>query len=250
MTTKMYLLVDFINPQGNIALSERLDKIEHNLNQIEPLKQNIKQMKATNKNAISCMTVFGRWIIIYQSNLTNDEDTMMHFIDFRVDIEPIDKNKIFSEKAIQGIKTIQRKYLEVFSDNLNTVELSFAEPFEKVLKPNLFICDDNEFVLRKAKELGALPVIEILKEGDRAKVVLLDDKVVIDGKTITNIYALMHFGGHSEEQKNENGFAYLKLFDLLENFENLDDFQKIVEVAGGEFDRAFFINKFNISSLN
>ena len=246
----MYQLIDFINPQGNIAFTDRIDKIQLNLKQVEPLKQNIQQQKLTNKNAVSCITVLGRWIVIYQSNLTNDNDTIMHFIDFRIDIAPIANDNIFSEKTIQGIRTIQSEYDKVYNDKLDTVELTFAEPLEKVLKPNLFICDNNDFVLLKAKELGALPIIETLKVGDRVKVAFVDEKVIIDDKTITNVYALIHFGGHSEERKNENGFAYIKILDLLNNLQNIDDFQKAVEGAGGKFDRAFFIDKFTVDRLN
>lgn len=246
----MYQLIDFINPQGSIAFTDRIDKIQLNLKQVEPLKRNIEQQRLTNKNAISCITVIGRWIVIYQSNLTNDDDTIMHFIDCRIDIEPIANGNIFSEKTIQGIKTIKSEYDKVYNDNLDTVELTFAEPFEKILRPNLFFCDNNEIVLQKARQLGTFPIIETLKEGDRVKVTIVDEKVIVDNNRILNVYALIHFGGHSEERKDENGFAYVKIFDLLNNPQNIDDFQKAIEGAGGKFERAFFMEKFAIDRLN
>lgn len=250
MATKWYLLIDFVNPDGNIASTTRLDKINHNIEQIEPLKKNINQQKLTNKNGVSIITVFGRWILIYQSNVTADKNTVMYFIDFRIDITPIANGNVFSEKTIQGIKQTQSKYDKEYSSSLDTVELTYAEPFEKVLKPNLFFCDNDHLVLDKAKQLGALPIIETLKEGDRVKVALVDDKVTFDDKKIVNVYALIHFGGHSEEKKHENGFAYLKLFDLLNNLDIIDDFQKAIEGAGGKFDRAVFIERFTKERLN
>lgn len=174
----------------------------------------------------------------------------MHFVDFRINIDSYESNKIFSENVINGIKQIQSQYDKVYNNKLDTVELTFAEPFEKILKPNLFICDNDNLVLDKAKQLGVLPIIEKLKDADRIKVVLVDDKVIFDGKTITNVYALLHFAGYSEERKNENGFAYLKLFDLLNNLDKIDDFQKAVEGAGGKFDRGFFMERFTNKRLN
>lgn len=246
----MYQLIDFINPQGNIAFTNRIDKIQLNIKQVGHLIQNIDQQKSTNKNAVSCVTVLGRWIVIYQSNLINHDDTIMYFIDFRIDVELIEKENLFSKKTIQGIKTIQSEYDKIYSTKLDTVELTFAEPLERVLKPNLFICDNNDLVLQKAKELGTLPIIETLMEGDRVKVALVDERVIIDNKTITNVYALIHFGGSSEERINENGFSYIKIFDLLNNVQNIDDFQKAIEGAGGKFDRVFFMDKFTIDRLN
>ena len=246
----MYQLIDFLNPQGTIALTDKIDKINYNLSQVEPLKQNIELQKASNKNSVTCMTVLGRWIIVYKSNLLNDADTIMYFIDFRTDTESFIKNDVFSKDTILGIEKIQNQYDIVFNEKLDTVQLSFAEPFEKILQPNLFICDNDEIVIETAKRLGAFPIIEKLKNGDKIKVVLIDDKIILEGITFTNIYALIHFGGHDENQKNDNGFAYIKLFDLPNNLDKIDDFQKAIEGTGGKFERGFFMDRFTTDRLN
>jgi len=247
---KTQLLIDYLSPDENIGITEQLDKIKHNINQVEVLKKNIAEQKKNNKNSVSFITVLGRWIIFFHSNLTDDKNTSMHFFEYSLDTKILKKADIFSDKVLAGIEQTQLKYYEVFNDKLDTFELSFAEPFEKVLKPNLFLCDIDDLVLHKAKELGVLPMIEKLKKGDRVKVVLIDEKITIDNNIITNIYALIHFGGHSDEQKNENGFAYIKLFDLINNIDKIVDFQKAIEGTGGKFNRASFMERFTKDKLN
>ena len=246
----MYQLIDFLNPTADIGIAERIDKINHNISQVEVLKQNIEQQKANNKNAVICMTVLGRWIVVYKSNLTNDDDTIMYFLDFRIEAELFLQQDIFSEKIISGIKQIQTEYDKVYNDSIDNFELTFAEPFEKILKPNLFVCDNDNIVLDTAKRLGALPIIKNLKEGNTVKVTLIDEKIKLEDKSILNIYALIHFGGHGEESRNENGFAYIKLFDLINNLDKINDFQKFIEGAGGKFDRIFFTERFTNERLN
>ena len=78
----MFLLIDFMNPQGSRGFTSRLDKIKKNLDLIEPLKSSVEQKKQSRKDAFSIMTVVGRWLVVYQANIANDEDTLMHFIEF------------------------------------------------------------------------------------------------------------------------------------------------------------------------
>jgi hypothetical protein len=146
--------------------------------------------------------------------------------------------------------TLQTRYDSVFTEKLDIVELTLAEPFEKVIKTNLFACDNDEIVLSKAKSLGVLPMIESLKDGDKVKVVLVDERLKVDNDNVTNIYALIHFGGHSEERESDNGFAYIKIYDLLNNFDRVKDFEIAIENAGGKFDRAFFMERFDKHKLN
>jgi hypothetical protein len=246
----MFLLIDFMNPQGSRAFTSRLDKINKNVELIQPLKSSIEQQKKSRKEAFSSITVYGRWLVIYQANVANDEDTIMHFIDFRVDLTGLGENEIFSKKTLENLMILQTRYDTVFTDKMDTVELTLAEPFEKVVKGNLFACDNDEIVLNKAKSLGVLPIIENLKDGDKVKVVLADERLTVDNENITNVYALIHFGGHSEERKHDNGFAYIKIFDLLNNFDRVKDFEAAIENAGGKFDRAFFMERFDKHKLN
>jgi hypothetical protein len=175
----------------------------------------------------------------------------MYFIDFNVDTGNLADLNIFSENVLLTISRMQNEYFDkVYNETHNNVELIFAEPYEKVVLPNLFSCDSDEKVLAKAKELGALPIISTLKEGDRVKVALVDEKITSEDKIITNVYALIHFGGHEEERKHDNGFAYIKLFDLMNNLDRVIDFQNAIEGAGGKFDRVFFIEKFTNGRLN
>ena len=246
----MFLLIDFINPQGSRAFTTRLDKIEKNIDLIEPLKLNIEQQKQTRKEAFSSITVFGRWLVVYQANLASDEDTIMHFIDFRIDLTSNGKEEIFSANTLQNLITLQTRYDTVFTDKMDTVELTLAEPFETVVRGNIFACDQDEIVIAKAKELGVFPMIENLVGNDKVKVTIADEKHTVDNETLTNVYAVIHFGGHSEERKHDNGFAYLKIYDLLNNIDKIDAFQNAIEEVGGKFDRAFFMERFDKRKLN
>lgn len=246
----MFLLIDFMNPQGSRGFTSRLDKIKKNLDLIEPLKSSIEQKKQSRKDAFSIMTVVGRWLVVYQANVANDNDTMMHFIDFRVDLTNREEDDIFSENTVQNLIALQEKYDTVYNEKMNTVELTLAEPFETVIRGNIFACDNDEIVIAKAKELGVFPMLENLVGNDRVKVTIADERQTIDKETVTNIYALIHFGGHSEERKHDNGFAYLKIFDLINNLDKIDAFQDAIEEAGGKFDRAFFMERFDKHKLN
>ena len=73
---------------------------------------------------------------------------------------------------------------------------------------------------------------------------MVDEKINSDESIIINIYAIIHFGGEN------NGFAYIKLFDLKNNLDKIDDFQKAIEGTGGKFDRSFFMEKFTKDKLN
>jgi hypothetical protein len=246
----MFLLIDFINPQGTRAFTSKLDKIKNNVDLIEQLKVSVEQQKQTRKEAFSSITVFGRWLVVYQANVSDDEDTIMHFIDFRIDLTNDGLGGIFSEKTLQNLIALQTRYDSVYKDKMDKVELTLAEPFETVVKSNLFACDDDDIVISKAKELGVFPMLENLVGNDKVKITIADEKQTVDNEIITNIYALMHFGGHGEERKHDNGFAYIKIYDLLNNFDKINDFQNAIETAGGKFDRAFFMERFDKHKLN
>ena len=49
----MFLLIDFMNPQGSRGFTSRLDKIKKNLDLIEPLKSSVEQKKQSRKDAVT-----------------------------------------------------------------------------------------------------------------------------------------------------------------------------------------------------
>jgi len=246
---KMIQRVDFINPTKNFALTENIDKITWNINQFDHIKENINQQKLNNKTGVTCIAVVGKWICVYQSKVKDDEGTRMTFFDFRVDIESLEM-AIFSPKTTDGIKKLQREIDKVFNSNYDNVDLTLAEVYEEIVEENLFVCTDDNIVLAKAKALGALPIIESLREGDKVKVSLVDERIKVENRQIVNAYALIHFGGHGPEKHHENGFTYLKIYDVLNNLDKVDTFSKAIENAGGKFSRAFFMEKFTTDKLN
>jgi len=245
----MYLLIDFINSEGTIAYTERPDKIKKNIELIEPIKRQIEQQKKANKDTMIIVTDLGRWILIFQSNIKDDENTMMQFLDFRTDIDAFAKNKIYKTNIIQNIKTIQNQY-GIDYNSIDIVELTYAEPYENVVKLNFFICTQDDIILSKAKELGILPMIETLKEKDKTKIAFADEKIKVSEKTITNIFVFVNFGQHNKDPK-DNGFTYLKIFDFANNYNLINDLQKTVEhLTGGQIDNAFFMERFSLKDYN
>ncbi|MBK8243335.1 MAG: hypothetical protein IPK88_07915 [Saprospiraceae bacterium] len=61
---------------------------------------------------------------------------------------------------------------------------------------------------------------------------------------------MIHFGEYSKIEDYENGFTYIKLYDLYQNPDTIEDFLKAVEWAGGTFVRGLFIKKLTKESLN
>lgn len=246
----MFQLIDFLNPQGTIGITENLYKIEFNLGHAEVLKKEIENRKQDYKNSVSIVVPLGRWILIYQNNLLEENSAIMYFVDFRVDADNFLRSNIFTFNIVNGIKQIQSEFDSKYNDSFDTVELTFAEPHEFVLKPNLFICRDDDKVLQIADKLGAFPAIQNLKPGDRVKVNMVDEKVIIDDRPTVHVYALIHFGGHNEENNIENGFTYIKLYDLLRNPDRIDDFLFAVKGTGVDFETGLLIEKFTKERLN
>lgn len=246
----MYLFTDFINPQGLISIVSTLDKIQRNIELIPILKESINKQKQTSKKAFSSLTVSGRWLVVYQANVHDDDDTMMHFIDFRMDLDFYKNEELFSQNTLNNLITLQSRYDSIFSQKMDTVELTLAEIYEKVIKDNLFACDNDDIVFAKAKDLGALPMIENLHGNEKVRVAIVDEKQEVDDSIITNVYAIIHFDGHGEGREKDNGFVYIKIYDLLNNFNLVQDFQDAVENAGGKFDRAFFMERFDKYKMN
>lgn len=243
MNIQRFFRVDFINKQGLWGLATNKDKIVSNYNQIPEFREKIEQGNKKGSD-FSIMTVFGRWIIIYQSNGRDDNDTIMQLIDFRINMMGNENEEVFSANTLKNIQNLQERYDKVFEEKNDTIELSYAEAFEQMIKPNFFACESDDLVLQKARDMGVLPAIGRDPGNGRIKVVLADEKTFCNDEPLTHIYAFMHFTG------NDGGFAYLKIYDLMRNPGLIDDMQKGIEEAGGKFDRAYLMERFDTAKLN
>lgn len=145
------------------------------------------------------------------------------------------------------MKVLQFRYDGVYEDAMDIYDLTYWQTGEKVLKGNLVACDVDVQVLGKAKDLGALPMIQTLNPPDKIKMTLVDEKIKDGNSLMVNAYALIHFGATPTES---NGFAYLKLYDLLNNFDLIDEFVKTLESLGVKFNRAILMEKFTPERLN
>ena len=250
MNQKIYLLIDYLNPEGNFAITESIDKINYNISINEVFKKDIEYQMSNNKIGVTSLTNYGRWIVIYQADLINKEEVNMYILDFQIDLELLEKNKIFSKSIINAIWDLQQNAFKRFSKENDIVALSFAETYEKILKPNFFFCDNDKTVLENAERLGVLLIIKSYNEGERVKVAIIDEKIEIDGKKITNVYAFIHFVGHIKEKEHENGYVYVRIFDLLSNLYLIEDLEKTILGAGGKFDKTYFMERFTKERFN
>lgn len=242
----LYLLIDFINPGKTFGMTTDLEKIKFNVVQIPGVAESIENKMKSASEAISVITVCGRWIVVYQANVGSEEDTILYFVDFRIEVEPFE-GQVFSQKAIAGIKQLQQRYDNAFKPAMDTVELSFAEVHENVIKPNLFACGVDEIVLKKAKELSVLPTIQPSVDDGRVRVTLSDDWEEKDGEMLLHIYALIRFSKTDEE---ESGYGYIRAYDVQNNRDLIDDFWEAVQKAGGDFERSYLIERFTNAKLN
>ena len=240
----MNLSIDFINTDGQYAITEQQYKIDWNIQQILVFLEEYNKRKTNNTRIGTMIANVGRWITILQSNLTDADSLLLHFIDFRIDVDSLERNNHFSVGVINAIKQFQKDYDKNFNQNSDTVELTYAEPFEKVVKENIFVCDDDKEVLKKANTLGVLLEVKSLDDNEKVKIVFVDERISLNDKPVLNIYGMVQFGGHPSEQACENGFAYFKLFDIENNFEKLVDFISITEKAIGKIDRAYLSERF------
>jgi hypothetical protein len=238
----MNLLIDFINKEGTKGYTTRPDKIYHNLCLMGILEQYITELQKRKETTFSFMTFFGRWIIIYQGGDINIDDAVMHIVDFRIDLKTEYNAAIFSQDIMDGFVDIQTSYTKVFTADADFIDLSYAEPYEKVVKPNLFVCESNEMVFEKAASLGILQAVEDLSKDNDVKVLIAQEKVTVENSNVINMYAIINFEGSE--------FIYLKLYDLHNNLERLDDFQTSIEQTGVKFDRSFALKYFTKEVLN
>lgn len=244
----MHLRIDTINPTKTRGLTTDLRKIDLNLKLLPAIEKSIAKLKESSKEAFTTLSVYGRWLVVYQANVSDEEDTMMHFIDFRIELDDVENLQIFSEKTLDALISLQDKYDQVYSDSMNTVELSFAEPEEKILENNFFACEEDPVVLAIAKKLGAEPMLHSTLQKEGVRIVIADEQKMVDGNEITNAYALIHF--IDADDSSENGYAYFKIYDIKDNSHLIGDFVDTLQKIGGEFDRAFFMKRFDISQLN
>jgi hypothetical protein len=238
----MNLLIDFINKEETKSYTTRPDKIYYNFGLTGVLDQYVTELQKRKETTISLITLFGRWIIIFQGGDINIDDSVMHIIDFRIDLKTEYRAGFFSQDIIDAFTDIQTSYSKVFSEDSDFVKCTYAEPYEKDLKPNLFLCEDNEMVFQKAETLGILSTVENLSNDDEVKVLIAEEKVTVENNNVVNLYAIINFGG--------SNFGYLKIYDLHNNLERLDDFQTSIEQTGVKFDRSFILKYFTKEVLN
>lgn len=243
-----YFLADYIHPQKLMGFTSDIEKVNSNLNLIKPFADNIAAKKQAGEGKpFTLMTVCGRWIVVYSTNGLNEEDTTLYFTDFRVELDNSLISNYVSTNAISNMKVLQFRYDGVYEDAMDIYDLTYWQTGEKVLKGNLVACDVDVQVLGKAKDLGALPMIQTLNPPDKIKMTLVDEKIKDGNSLMVNAYALIHFGATPTES---NGFAYLKLYDLLNNFDLIDEFVKTLESLGVKFNRAILMEKFTPERLN
>jgi len=236
-----FFRADYIHPQNLMAYSSDMEKINFNLGYIKMLTDAIQQKKRSSPGqAFTQIAVAGRWLVVYTENGIDETNTMMYFTDFRTELDDSVISKIVPSNVLGNMKVMQFRYDEVYKESMDIFEVSYWSPSEQILRRNLVTCDNDDTVLAKANELGALVTLQTLNEPDTLKVILVDEKIQEGDLLTVNSYAMIHFG---KTENEGSGFAYLKIYDLLNNFDLAEDFLNTLEKLGGKFDRVFFMEK-------
>lgn len=234
--------VDYIHPQKTLAWASDLSNISANLLALPVINENIAAKKAVNSGRpFTLIGIAGRWLVLYSANGVDEDDTMLYFVDFRIELDDSAVSHVLSANAITNLKSLQTQCDPVYTDKMNTYEVSYANEQEKILKPNLVSCEDDNIVLAKAKALGALHILKTAESKNQFQVSLVDEMIDEGDYKTKNIYALVHFNATATEP---GGFLYIKLYDIANNLDLLDDFTKALKQFGGKFDRAFLMEKF------
>jgi hypothetical protein len=226
----MNLLIDFINKEGTKGYASRPDKIYSNFCLLGVLDQYVAELQKRKGETVSIMTLFGKWIIIFQGGDINTDDSVMHTIDFRTDLKTEYRPGFFSDEIMEAFVDIQTNYSKVYTKDADFIELTYAEPHEKVVKSNLFLCEGNEMVFQKAETLGILGNVKNMSEDGEMKVLIAQEKIIVENNDVINLYAIINF--------QESEYVYLKIYDLENNLERLDDFQTSIELTGVKFDKS------------
>jgi hypothetical protein len=243
-----FFLADYIHPQKLMGYSNDIVKINTNLGYMKTLSDAIRNKKRSSPGQpFTLINVAGRWLIVYTENGIDDTNNMMYFTDFRTELDDSVISKIVPANVLANMKVMQFRYDEVYKESMDIFEVSYWHHGEQILRRNLVTCDDDDIVLAKANELGALVTLQTLNEPETLKVILVDEKIQEDDLLTVNSYAMIHFG---KTEKEESGFAYLKIYDLLNNFDLAEDFLNTLEKLGGKFDRVFFMEKFKPERWN
>src|SRR5689334_1508816 len=111
----MNLLIDFIDKEGIKGYATRPDKIYSNFCLLGVLDQYVAELQKRKGETISIMTLFGRWVIIFQGGDINTDDSVMHTIDFRTDLKAEYRPGFFSEEIMEAFTEIQTNYSKVFT---------------------------------------------------------------------------------------------------------------------------------------
>jgi hypothetical protein len=128
---------------------------------------------------------------------------------------------------------------------MDTIELSYAEAYENIIKSNLFACSKDDVIVKKAEEQGVLPTLNV--KDNKVRVTLSEDWQERDGEQLLHIYAFIRFSATADEP---SGYAYIKVYDAKRNQHLIDDFVDAVEKAGGTFEHSYLVERFKKAKMN
>lgn len=245
---KKILLADYVDKGNDFSFAVSKEKIDFNVRNMGSLKDDIDVQVQQKKKAFVIMADYGELVILYHVNATNPYNPIMYFIDHKSNLDNSLCINIFSDNIRNAAKKLQKEIAYRHNTSSQKIELAYFEPYEQITKDKTYCCFEDNFVLSKAKLLGALPTIENISGGDKVKVSLIDEVIEIQQLKVVNVYAFVRFGGHVDE--SENGLAYIKIYDLKNNMDRIPSFETALMELGGKFDRAFFMEKFDKRKLN
>lgn len=244
----MLLHVDYLNEAGNLGFASTLDKIQANLKLLPSFEKDINQGRKQGK-AFALMNIVGRWVVVYLDQPNSSIKQIMYVLDFRYNLKAL-VVAVFNAPLSQAILNVQSEFDREYREENNTVEVTRAEVYEVTVGPNIFACNMDERVIKKANSLGVLPILRAKKDEESTKVCFADELVKEDETTTTNLYAILNFQGQTRQGNLDEGYVYLKLINLEKNAGSLETFLDKVLNSGASFDRMAVLQRFTKDRLN
>jgi hypothetical protein len=210
--------------------------------------------KTTKKPRLVMVFDCSNYIVSLNIDLTTRKQSFMHFFDMNINISfvlnetPV--KQLFSKQEIDGIL----KYQKILHQNKQvtyreSVFFTIADLHELPSSKfdNIFLCNNDEIVIKKAKELGVYIAIQ---RTDLPQQTALIHEVKTDKQNnkILDLYCFSHFEKH--ENQDDNGFMYIRFHNAIPNLDKVDNFFNMIFELVGDVDKAIFMETLENFKMN
>jgi hypothetical protein len=241
--------VDTLDAEKTFGLVVDSGKIERLIDQIQGFYTKINSIKPIEKQTLSVTTELDRYVIVYQKDFRYNS-TIIYVIDCDYDFSTsfvVREFKPFSDKQTNQIKQIQDEIRQNIEET--QVVLTDADPDELPTDlEGIYSCNVERVVIQKANELEVLYELDNAEHEESRKTVIADECIINKFNIrIVNLYCFIHW--EQQTDKKDNGYRYIKLRDLTNNFDKIAHFEESLKPYIGDKERAILKEKIDTFQL-